>query len=67
LSKLRDAFDARVQTLKLGRNLIAFAFRDHQPTRSVAQLSVLASDLKRRFGINFPKYAQLLSQVAERD
>ncbi len=61
LLKLREAFDARVLTLKLGRNLIALAFRDQLPTWSGARLLDRAVELKRRFGINFPKYLQHLS------
>jgi spermidine synthase len=65
LSKLRDAFDAEVLTLQMpgNRNLIAFAFRDRKP-RLAQQPGVEAGDLKRRFGINYPKYVQHLSAQA---
>jgi spermidine synthase len=62
LSKLRNAFVGEVMTLKMdsSRNLIAFAFRDRRP--AVPKQSSGAADmLKRRFGINFPKYALHLS------
>jgi spermidine synthase len=63
LLKLRDAFEDEVLTLKMdtGRNLIAFAFRGLRPARSITQPGVEADQLKRRFGINFPKYAAHLS------
>jgi spermidine synthase len=63
LLKLRAAFDEEVLTLRMspGRNLIAFAFRDPRPARSMAQLYAEAIELKRRFGINLPKYALHLS------
>jgi spermidine synthase len=58
LRKLREAFDDEVLTLKMdsGRNLVAFAFRERRPIRS-KQTCIEAGELKRRFGINFPKYA----------
>ncbi len=63
LLKLRDAFDANVLTLAMSRNIIAFAFRDKRPTWSAEQLAVRAAGLKRRFGINFPRYSRQLSQM----
>lgn len=65
LSKLRAAFANEVLTLKMttGPTLIAFAFRNPPPTQSMTQLRSMAGELKRRFGINFPKYMLHLSQV----
>jgi spermidine synthase len=59
LAKLHAAFAGEVLTLSMatGRNLIAFAFRDPRPSRSKMQLIIEAIELKRRFGINLPKYA----------
>lgn len=65
LLKLRAAFDDEVLTLQTptGRNLVAFAFRDRPPKRSRMQSSIAAADLKRRFRIDFPRYALLLSRA----
>jgi spermidine synthase len=64
LAKLRTAFDGEVLTLAMpaGRNLVAFAFRDSCPAQARIQTEIAAAALKRRFRIDFPRYARHLSQ-----
>jgi spermidine synthase len=66
LSKMRKAFGDHVLTLKMGRNLIAFGFRDPPPAWPARQRAVRAGELKRRFGINFPAYVAQLSSTPAR-
>ncbi len=67
LLKLRDAFDSNVLTLAMGRNIIAFAFKDQQPDWSGTEMAAQAVDLKRRYGINFPKYSKRLLQISDHE
>jgi spermidine synthase len=63
LTKLRDAFDHEVLTLQMtaAGNIVAFGFKERRPTISWERLAMEAVELKRRFGIDFPKYVQRFS------
>ncbi len=42
-------------------NVIVFAFKERRPEIDWLQLEVAAVDLKRRFGLDFPKYARRIA------
>jgi spermidine synthase len=62
LANLRDAFDDQLLTLQVrtDSNLIVFAFKRRRPDRNRTRLEARADDLKRQFGLDFPKYVHNL-------
>jgi spermidine synthase len=60
LANLRDAFDGEVLSLQLraDRNLIVFGFKRGRPDLHGGQIEAGAAELKRRFHLEFPRYAR---------
>ena len=63
LVKLRNAFDDEFLTLPVrpSGNIIVFAFKERRPEVSWEHLETRATELKRRFGLHFPRYVQRLA------
>ncbi|MEP7246946.1 MAG: spermidine synthase-like protein [Gammaproteobacteria bacterium] len=63
LVKLRDAFEDEILTLQVRTdgNLIVFAFKEAQPDLSWRRLEIRATELKRRFGLQFPRYVRRIA------
>ena len=59
LSKLRDAFEGELLALRVqsDSNLIVFGFRGRRPDRHWEQIESGAPELRRRFRLDFPRYA----------
>lgn len=57
LLKIRNAFDDEFLTLRVRQdgNVIVFAFKDRRPEVDWEHLEARACDLKREFGLDFPK------------
>jgi spermidine synthase len=55
--KIRNAFDDEFLTLRVrpDGNVIVFAFKEHRPEVDWVTLEATAADLKREFGLDFPK------------
>jgi spermidine synthase len=64
LLKIRDAFDDEILTLQVrpNGNLIVLAFKEPRQDASREQLEGTASDLKRRFRLDFSKYVRSIEQ-----
>jgi spermidine synthase len=64
--KLRDAFGDECMTLQVGSegNVIVFAFKERRPEIDWERFAAMAADLKRRFGLDFPRteVAQMAAQ-----
>ncbi len=60
LLKLRDAFDDEFLTLpvKTKGSFIAFGFRERRAPEPWSDLGLLAAELRRRYGLDFPKFAR---------
>lgn len=60
LEKIRTVFGDGVVTLQVRqhRNVIVFAFKKPRPELDWERLVSTAADLKRRFGLNFPRYVR---------
>jgi spermidine synthase len=63
LDKLRDAFDGQLLSLHVQRdsNVIVFAFKERRPDLQWGRIEAGASDLKRRFRLDFPRYARRIA------
>ena len=63
LFRLRQVFGDDISTLQVTRNgnLIALAFKGRRPKIPADRLHANAEDLKRRFGLNFPRFARLIT------
>jgi len=61
--KLRNAFDDEVLTLPVSShgNVIVFAFKEHRTQEPWEHLEADAAGLKRRFGLDFPKYLRRIA------
>jgi hypothetical protein len=44
-------------------NMIVFGFKKHRPDADWKQIEAGAADLKRRFHLDFPKYAKDIARV----
>lgn len=66
LAKLREAFDDELLTLPVedDGNVIAFGFKSCRPTMPSNQIELRARDLKRHFGLDFPKYVRRFARDA---
>jgi spermidine synthase len=63
LGNLREAFEDELLSLQVqtNGNLIAFGFKKRRPDRHWERIEAGAADLKRRFHLNFPQYAQKIA------
>jgi spermidine synthase len=63
LFRLRQVFGDDIFTLQARRdgNLIALAFKGRRPEMGPDRLYATAKDLKRRFGLNFPRFARQIT------
>ncbi len=63
LLKLRNAFDDEFLTLPVRTkgSVIAFGFRERRPPNPWEGLELLASALRRRYGLDFPKFARRIA------
>lgn len=64
LAKLRAVFGSEFMTLQVrpNGNVIVFAFKEHlRPAIDWERLESTAVDLKRRFSLDFPKYARRIA------
>jgi spermidine synthase len=63
LTKLRDAFDGELLTLQVRTdgNIIVFGFKGRRPELNWQGMETGAADLKQRFHLDFPRYAQSLA------
>ena len=63
--KIRNAFDGDLLTLRVkpDGNLIVFAFKEPRADLWREQLEDAVVDLKRRFRLDFPRYARLIELV----
>jgi spermidine synthase len=63
VDKIRDVFGDRFITLQVGRNsnIIVFAFKEPRPQIDWEQLKATAVELRRRFGLDFPKFLRRIA------
>jgi spermidine synthase len=63
LVKLRNAFEDEFLTLPVrpSGNIIVFAFKEHRPQVPWARLEARAVELKRRFGLQFPRFVRRIA------
>jgi spermidine synthase len=63
LENVREAFDGELLTLQVraGGNMIVFGFKDRRPEMNWERLEADAKELKRRFHLDFPKYARRMA------
>jgi spermidine synthase len=63
LAKLRDAFDDELLSLRVQADggFIAFGFKGRRPDLHWERIEAGASDLKRRFHLDFPRYARRMA------
>jgi spermidine synthase len=63
LVKLRNAFDDEILTLPVSRSgtIIVFAFKERRPQVPWARLEARAIQLKRRFGLQFPRFVRRIA------
>jgi spermidine synthase len=63
IDKIRDVFGDEFMTLQVrpDGNVIVFAFKERRPEPDWGQLEATAVDLKRTFGLDFPKYLQRIA------
>jgi spermidine synthase len=63
LAKLREAFDGSLLSLQVRKdgNVIVFAFKERRPDLQWERIEAGAPDLKRRFRLDFPRYARRIA------
>ena len=63
LTKLRDAFDDELLSLQVQTdgNIIVFGFKKRRPDLHWERIEAGAAELKRRFHLDFPRYAQSIA------
>ena len=63
LAKIRAVFGAELMSLRvrLNGNLIVFAFKGSRPEIDWVRLGTRAADLKRRLGLDFPRYVRRMA------
>ena len=63
LTRLRDAFDDQLLSLQVQTdgNIIVFGFKERRPDLHWERIEAGAADLKRRFHLDFPRYAQSIA------
>jgi spermidine synthase len=64
LEKIRDAFDDELLSLQVREdsNVIVFGFKGHRPDLRCERLELSARDLKKRFRLDFPRYARNIAR-----
>lgn len=68
LLKIRQVFGEQWLTLpvRVDGNIIVFAFRDERPAAPFTNLTAIAPELKREFGLDFPNYVRRLARAWQR-
>jgi spermidine synthase len=63
LAKVRDAFDDELLSLQVqtDENIIVFGFKKRRPDLHWKRIEAGAADLKRRFHLDFPRYAHSMA------
>ena len=63
VGKIRTVFGDEIMTLQArpDGNLIVFAFKERRPEIDWGQLQATAVDLKRKFGLDFPRYVRRIA------
>jgi spermidine synthase len=63
VGKIRAVFGEEIMTLQVrpDGNLIVFAFKEHRPEIDWEQLEANAANLKRKFGLDFPRYVRRIA------
>jgi spermidine synthase len=63
IAKIRAVFGDEFMTLQVRQhgNMIVFAFKEDRPQIDWAQLAAAATDLKRKFGLDFPRYVRRIA------
>jgi spermidine synthase len=63
LAKIREAFDGELLSLQVPNdsNVIAFGFKERRPDLDWGRIEAGAADLKRRFHLDFPRYAHRIA------
>jgi spermidine synthase len=63
VAKIRTVFGDEIMTLQVrpDGNLIVFAFKERHPEIDWEQLAATAVDLKRKFGLDFPRYVRRIA------
>ncbi|HYJ40582.1 MAG TPA: hypothetical protein VEW08_07325 [Steroidobacteraceae bacterium] len=63
LAKIREAFEDELLSLQVQTdgNIIVFGFKKRRPDRHWERIEAGAADLKRRFHLDFPRYAQSIA------
>lgn len=63
IAKIRTVFGDDIVTLQVrpDGNVIVFAFKERLPAIDWEQLEATAADLKRRFGLDFPRYVRRIA------
>jgi spermidine synthase len=63
LAKLRDAFDGELLSLQVRTdgNIIVFGFKERRSKLDWGRIEAGAADLKRRFHLDFPRYAHRIA------
>jgi spermidine synthase len=63
VAKIRAVFGDEFMTLRVryDGNLIVFAFKERRPQIDWEQLAGAAADLKRKFGLDFPRYVRRIA------
>ncbi len=63
VAKIRAVFGDKFMTLQVrpDGNVIVFALKERSPEINWEQLAATAADLKRKFGLDFPRYVQRIA------
>jgi spermidine synthase len=63
ITKIREVFGDEFMTLQVrfDGNVIVFAFKDRRPEIDWEQLETTAADLRRKFGLDFPRYVRRIA------
>jgi spermidine synthase len=63
LSKIREAFEGELLSLQVQKdgNMIVFGFKERRPDLQWERIEAGAADLKRRFRLDFPRYARRIA------
>jgi hypothetical protein len=66
--RIRQVFGEQwlTQPVRPGGNTVIFAFKDERPAAPFTNLAVIAPELKREFGLDFPNYVQRLARAWQR-
>jgi spermidine synthase len=66
LAKIRAVFGDELMTLRVRRygNVVVFAFKEGRPQVDWEQMAVAAAGLKRKFGLDFPRYVRRIAPMS---